>query len=228
MLRALIPLLILALSPRYAGAQALDTDVVEARLAFLEERLDASQRHGQYWHWGWMGISVAGTAAGIGQAATQNGDDQAGRIVEATTAAVGVVYLLVAPMEARLGADPIRAMPSRTASDRFNQLHAAEARLLRNAERSRERTSWKMHLGNIAFNVAAGGVLGAVGNLGDAAILAGAGTLSGAIQFWSEPARPLDDWKDYEAFKASGANAAPERPWSLSPTTRGIAFRLRF
>lgn len=160
-------------------------------------------------------------------AASQNGDDQAGRIVEGVTGAIGLGYLAVRPMEARQGADPIRSMPEGTLAQKENRPLAAEPLLERNALRAKERSSWKMHPGNVAFNLAAGGFVVGFGNLGDAGILAGSGAVAGALQMWSQPGRPLRDWEEYQKLR-SGAAQSPGLDWSLSPTPRGIALRLRF
>ena len=206
----------------------IEEAVVDERLSFLEERLDASKRHGQFWQYGWMTVTTGGMVAGIVQATSQNGDDRKARIVEASTGAIGTGYLLLRPMEARKGADPIRAMPAGTLAEKQNKLLAAEALLERNAQRTSERTDWKMHLGNVAFNFAAGGVLLALGgNLDDVAINALGGSAVGALQLWTEPRRPAQDWQDYQAIR-SGAVLPNQNDWRVSLAPRGIAFHFRF
>ena len=219
--------LVLCVLGSAAGAQSLDEAEVDRRLAFLEERLDASRRHGQLWQYGWLGVSGGGMVAGIVQAAHQNGDDQANSIVNAATGVIGVGYLLYDPMEARKGADPIRSMPSDTVAQKQNQLFAAEALLERNAERAEERTSLGMHAANLAFNLAAGAFVVGLGNLGDAGITAGAGAAAGALQLWSIPGRPIRDLEDYRALQR-GAAIDTGLDWTIAPTPRGLAFHLRF
>ena len=205
----------------------LDDGEVQRRLDLATERLDASRDHGRAWQWGWLGVSGGGGIASAALAAHQNGDDQAGSIVNAATGAVGVGYLLWRPLEARHGADRIRAMPSDTLAQRRNQLLAAEAQLVRNAERAEERTSLEMHTGNVAFNLAAGAFVVGFGNLGDAGITAGSGILAGALQLWTLPARPKGDLESYRAATAS--TAAPRGTgWRLAPQPRGLALEFRF
>ena len=205
----------------------ISESAVDERLEFLEQRLDADARHGTYWQWAWTGISAGGMISGIVLSTERDGDDQAEPIVNAATGAIGLAYALLRPMEARLGADPVRAMPATTLAEKQNKLLAAESLLERNAARARERTSWKIHLGSLAFNAAAFGFIAGFGNLGDAAISGGAGAVAGSLQLWSQPKRATADWEAYQALR--NQTAAPDgRNWSIRATPGGVALRLTF
>ncbi len=201
---------------------------VDERLEFLEERLDASKRHGQYWQWGWMGASVGGLAITTTIAAVDGGNERTGNIVEATKSVIGVGYLALRPMEARLGADPIRQMPNSTASDREARLRAAEDLLQTNARRSEERTDWRMYAGNAVLNGAGLGVTLAWGETGAAWVNFAAGMALGSLQIWSQPKRPLSDWQEYQ--QRFGSPNASRTEWWIGPSRRGhgVAFNLRW
>jgi hypothetical protein len=120
---ALAACLIMASSalPRYARAQTLEPFVpsnagIERRLAFIENGLDAHQRHAQIWYWSWMTVN-AGSAVGlsVGAALTDNSANRVNMIGNAALAVLGVGdMLLFRPVEARFGAEPLRALPAAT------------------------------------------------------------------------------------------------------------------
>ena len=180
---------------------ALTDSVIDQRLSFIVERLEARKTHGQIWHWSWMTIN-AGSAIGLGIAAglADHEDDAVNNGVQAGVAAIGVADLLFRPLEARYGAEPIRALPQGTKAEKLAKLKAAEEQLKRNAARAEERTSFSMHAANVALNAAAGLIIGLAGNPSDGAIAFATGTAGGVVNILTQPAAPAQDWEDYRAF----------------------------
>ncbi|MDG4575201.1 MAG: hypothetical protein P9C36_02030 [Defluviicoccus sp.] len=180
---------------------ALTDSVIDQRLAFIVERLDARATHGQIWHWSWMTIN-AGSAIGLGIVAglADHEDDAVNNAVQAGVAAIGVADLVFRPLEARYGAAPIRGLPETTRDEKLAKLKAAEKQLERNAARAEERTSFSMHAANVALNAAAGLIIGLAGNPSDGAIAFATGTAGGVVNILTQPAAPAQDWEDYQAL----------------------------
>ncbi len=220
----LMSLLVLLAGPTWAQTGGS----VDERLSFLEERLDASQRHGQYWQWGWMGASVGGLVVTTAISAVDGGNERTGNIVEATKSVIGIGYLSLRPMEARLGADPIRLMPDGSASEREARLRAAEELLQTNARRAEERTDWRMYAGNTVLQGAGLGVTLAWGETGAAWINFATGMALGTLQIWSQPKRPTSDWQEYQ--QRFGSPNASRTEWWIGPNQElnGVAFNLRW
>lgn len=190
----------------------LSDAVIDERIRFIEERLDERQLHGQIWYWSWLTINSV-SAVGLGVFAGL-ADDLDGRVndgVNAGIAAMGVADVLFRPLEARLGASPIRGLPDATREEKIDKLRSAEALLRSNAERADERTSWTMHAANLGVATAAGLAIGLAGDPKDAAISAAANVVGGVIYLLSEPAGPADDWKAYQQMTGKHAAMADVR-----------------
>lgn len=212
-----------------AQAQQLSEAVVDERLTFLENRLDADKKHGMYWQYGWFAPPTYGLVHGTRWAAKYNSSkNRAGSIVEATQGAIGIGFLLLQPMQARYGADRIRAMPSSTLAQKQNQLLAAEQQLDRNAKRAAQRTSWKSYAGVAGFAAFTSAFIVGFGHLGDAGINFASSTAVGSLQFYTQPKRAVQDQKDYQALVNRTAQTGTPRNWSLTPTPTGIAFNMQF
>lgn len=207
-------------------ASTLDDAEVRRRIAFLSERLDRSRRHATIWQVGWLAVNTGGLAAGALQATADEADDRAFGIIGATKAALGTAYLLIDPMPGRTGADPIRAMSAATATDRTEQLVAAEALVYASAARSAQRTAWAMHAGNIALNLIGGAILLGRDAPELAALSFGVDANVGTVQILSQPWHPRRDWTEYqETLVAPGTRDAARAPrWRLAPSAGGVAF----
>lgn len=181
------------------GGSSLSDAEIDRRLRFLEQRLDDSKRHGQFWHYGWLTVN-GGSMVGLGiaAAATSDNDDSLKHGVNATKAAIGVARVLLDPLEARKGADPIRGLSEATREEKLAKLGAAEDQLQRNAKRADKRWSWKRHAGNAGINAAAGGIVAAFGDTDDAYEVGVLGFLGGVAFILTQPWKPKDDWEDYK------------------------------
>ena len=181
------------------GSSSLSDAEIDRRIRFLEQRLDDSKLHGQIWHYGWLTIN-GGSMVGLGiaAAATSDNDDRVKHSVNATKAAIGVGRVLLEPLEARKGADPVRGLSEATREEKLAKLGAAEDQLQRNAKRADKRWSWKRHAGNAAINAAAGGVVAALGDKSDAYEVGVLGFLGGVAFILTQPWKPKDDREDYK------------------------------
>ena len=130
-------------------------------------------------------------------------DDQVNYATGAALGAIGVADQLLRPLEARYGADPIRGLPDATREQKLAKMRAAEDQLRRNAERAEQRTQVVPYAGNAVLALAAGLTVGLLGATGDG-ITTGVSTLvGGAINLWTQPGRPAQDWQDYLAMTRS-------------------------
>ena len=182
------------------GTSATDADI-DRRLRFLEERLDDSKLHGQIWWYGWLTVNT-GSAVGLGLAAglTDDNDDTVKNATNATKAAIGLTRMLLDPLEARHGADKIRALPEASREEKLAKLRAAEDQLRRNAERADSRWSIAKHAGNVAINTAAGAFVAWRGETGHAYEVGVGGFIGGLAFLLTQPWGPSQDWKDYQAL----------------------------
>ena len=177
----------------------LSDEEIDERLGFIEQRLDGVQRHAKYWQNGWAGfytVSTVGNAAGA--IATNDHDNRVNYTVNTVKSAMGMADRFLKPLEARLGADEIRGMPSETRADKLEQLSRAEAQLRRNAKRADTRTSWKRHFWTTAVNLVGGGITWAFGEGGAAATSTFGGIAVGQIVIWTEPGQPVKDLAEYQ------------------------------
>lgn len=201
---------------------------VEQRLAYLEEHLDAGRDYAWWWWNGWtafysIGVVVESTEAGLADSSAKRAD----YIIGAVKATTGTILLLTRPLEAKDGADAVRALPGTSQADRRRQLVAAEERLRRNAEASNRRYSWQRHVTNVALNTA--GALIVWKGFDDrtrAWRSAGIGIGVGEAMLWSQPWWPKQDWEDYQRrFDGGGERRVS---WHIAPTIGGVALQVNF
>ncbi len=199
------------------AASGLTDSEIDKRLSFLEQRLDDSKTHGQVWWYGWLTVNSVSFAGLTATAATvSNHDDRIKNATNATKAAIGLGRMLLDPLEARKGADPIRELPSATREDRLKKLRAAEEQLRQNAKRAESRWSWKRHLGNAVINGVAGGFVAWQGETGHAYEVGVGGFIGGLAFILTQPWAPEDDWQDYQRLTTSNQQTLD---WGVSVAT---------
>lgn len=205
----------------------LSDAVIEKRIRYIEERLDAHKRHGEIWYWSWMVVN-SGAVVGLSLAAglTDETSDRVNFASQAGLAGLGVADLLFRPLEARYGADPIRGMPEETRAEKLAKLGAAEDLLYGNAVRATERHDWVYHLVNLVLNAGVGVATGAAGDATAGAISAGSGFLGGEIYILAQPAGPEEDWEKYQAMVLD--RSAKRVSFSLQPCDLGLMMRVRW
>lgn len=192
------------------------------RLAFLEQRLDASQAAVSLWQDGWMAIY---TSAAIGYAAlaidTDNQDDRTVRTIGAVRAAMAASLLNARPHPGRRGADPVRHLRDATPTER---LAAAEAILRQSARRTEARRRPGRHLRNVLVNAGFGGLVWALGDKDDALPFTLLGIAGGEAMLLTLPRQPRRDLAEYR--RLFGPSPDDARSWRVVPVPFGI--RLQF
>ena len=208
--------------------EELSPSEAAARLGFIEERLDAGRFNAQVWQYGWTSVFGVGLVSSTAQAIlADDGDERVFQIVGAVKSLGALGQMLTDPLPARLGADPIRAVPGDGADAPLQRLAVGEQLLVENAARADSRYSWRRHLEGVTTNLIGGGVIYALGDSTDALISTLSGILVGELQIWTQPWRASSDLADYRnAFPATMASRGIE--WQLRPTLNGVELALKF
>ena len=206
---------------------SLSDSELDARLAFLKERLDAGESYTKYWQWGWTGGYSLGIVIGTAQAIDENTNKRrVNDIVTAVKSVIGTSRLLFFPHPGRSGADSMRAISGSSREAKLQRLADGEELLQRVAKRAEQRTSWKSYAGNIALNAAGGAFIFGFGEDDDAAISMGVGVAVGTAQILSAPKRGIQDLEDYET--RFGMKTASRVDWRIVPTMGGVALQVTF
>ena len=205
---------------------ALSDAELDARIAFIEERLDAGSKHAYYWQWGWTGGYATGIALGTAQAVmTDDGENRASYISTAVRATIGTTRLLVWRHPGRNGADAIdESLYGNTRSAKERRLVKGEELLQAVSKKAKERTNWKAHAGNVGLNLVGAAFVLGFGNALDAAEDFGVGVLVGTAHIMSAPKRGIQDLEDYES--RFGMKSSKRFDWSIAPTVGGAALQV--
>jgi hypothetical protein len=205
----------------------LPDSVIESRIRFIETKLESHKRHGEIWYWSWMAInSVAFVGLGVAAGLTDDNADRVNFGSQSGLAALGVADLLLRPLEARYGADPILNLPETTRGEKLKKLEAAEALLRNNAIRACQRENWLLHLVNLLLNAGVGAATGLAGDAGGGAISAGAGFIGGEIYILGQPGGPKEDWEQYREMVLNHQRKALHI--SLDTSESGLMVRFRW
>ena len=176
----------------------------EARLQWIDARLAHTARGARRWTWGWgIGIGVA-TVANLAPLPFVARQDRIDWYTGAATTIVGIVPLLIAPLDviedaralhARVG-DASHADEVRVCAD----LADAERRLARDAKNQADGQRWWLHAGNVVLNVGVGLFL-ALGyhHWGAGALNAVAGSAIGEAIILTQPTDTIGDLRRYRA-----------------------------
>jgi hypothetical protein len=222
--------LILALLPGAALAQSsydsLSDSELDARLRFIEERLEGGERWAKWWQHGWTGVYVGGIVVGTGQAAaTDSGKNRANYIVTAVKGAIGTTRLLLSPHPGRNGADEIAAENfGNTREARIQRLQRGEQILEAVAKRARQRTNWIPHAANLGLNLAGAGFILGFGHGMDAVESFAIGVTVGEAHLWSAPKKGIQDLEDYQT--RFGGKTSSRFDWNVVPTVGGAALQV--
>jgi hypothetical protein len=193
----------------------------ETRLAWIDARLSRTARRARRWTWGWgIGISVA-TVANLAPLPFVAREDRIDWYVGAGTTIVGIVPLLIAPLDVVEDARALHATLSAPAPDGglapgggvCAHLADAETRLLRDAKNQADGQRWWLHAGNVALNTGVGLFL-AFGyhHWGAGALNAVSGSLIGEAIILTQPTSTIEDLRHYKT------GALDEQPATV-PTT---------
>jgi len=206
--------------PGAGGGPTLAAIDPELRLHFIDEHLARTAHRAELWTWGWgigIGVATVGNLVPLLFVAPENRIDW---YVGAGTTVIGVVPLLIAPLD--VIADS-RALGARLAAraptdDVCAFLADAERRLVRDAQNQADGQRWWLHAGNVVLNVGVGLFLG----LGYHHWTAGAfnaifGSVIGEAIILTQPTSSIDDLRAYRA----GDFGAPAKPIAV---VYGVAF----
>jgi hypothetical protein len=215
---------------------------LDARLGFLEERLDSGKNYARNWQWGWTAGYSLGIVIGIGEAITCCSTRKSGRnnsvsgntrhekrtshIVTAVKGAIGTTRMLLSRHPGRHGAEAMRAIEGDSREAKLARLAKGEEVLQSVAKTAEQRTDWRSHAGNIGLNLAGGAFIFGFGRTSDAWESMGLGVGVGTLQILSAPKRGIQDLDDYET--RFGMKTASRFDWSIVPTAGGAALQVSF
>lgn len=205
-----------------ARAQACDA-TVQARLDFLESRLDEGRTHAEWWWKSWLGIFIFGALVqSVNAGWEENKSERANDYMSVAKSLLGVADLSFRPMPGRHGADRMREIPTDTTEGCARRLHLAESVMKGAAERADSRRKWSTHVSSFALNFVAG--LAVAEGWKDPttgwSAFAVSQTMS-EIHVWTAPGQPSDDWAAYRE-RFDGARAKKPSAWRLAGGNRGI------
>jgi hypothetical protein len=208
-------------------ASVLSDSELDARLRFLEERLDDGETWAKYWQWGWAGTYSGSTVYGTVRAIVTNKEEnRTDHIVSAVKSAIGTSWMLLSRQPGRNGADSMRAITGNSRDARLARLAEGEVLLQAVAKRAEQRSDWRMHAGNIALNLAGAGFVFGFGRDSDAWLSLGVGIAVGELSIFSAPARGIQDLSDYQT--RFGMKTASRFHWTIVPTMGGAAVMVTF
>jgi hypothetical protein len=144
------------------GGEALAKIDGEVRLTWIDGHLSATAHRARVWTWGW-GIGIV--AATLGNLAPLPFVAQGDRIdwyVGAGTTIVGIVPLLIAPLDVvdDAGRLHLRVAEESSADNVCRLLADAEQSLVRDAKNQSDGQRWWLHVGNVLLNTGVGLFLG--------------------------------------------------------------------
>jgi hypothetical protein len=206
---------------------SLAAEQIDRRVAFLSERLDDTWLHANLWQYTWLAINTGGAAWSSYQASQDHRHGQIQHAMEAGKSTIGITYLLTSPMPGLRGADPIRALPSRSREEKLVQLEAAERLFRKTVRRARQRKMWLTHIGNFGLHAIASSVLLGLGEKKDAWTSFLMDSAVGELQIWSRPWEPEGDWEEYERLVAD-LPPQPQVRWGVGATGGGLSLLVSF
>jgi hypothetical protein len=189
--------------PAGAGGGATLAEIdPELRLRFIDERLGHTAHRAQVWTWGWgIGIGVA-TVGNLVPLAFVPPEDRIDWYVGAATTVVGVVPLVIAPLDVVADSRALRArLAARAPTDDVCVLLAdAETRLVRDAQNQTDGQRWWLHVGNVVLNTGVGLFLALGYHHWSAGVFnAVFGSAIGEAIILTQPTSSIDDLRRYRA-----------------------------
>jgi len=145
-----------------AGRDTLSSVDGEVRLSWIDAHLSATAHRARMWTWGWgIGITAA-TAANLAPLPFVAKGDRIDWYVGASTTVVGIVPLLIAPLDVIDDARVLhgRAFAEASQDNVCRLLADAEMRLVRDAKNQEDGRRWWLHVGNVVLNTGVGLFLG--------------------------------------------------------------------
>ncbi len=195
--------------PGAGGAETVGAIDGDVRLHWIDRHLSLTAHRARVWTWGWgvgiMSATLANLAPLPFVAKSQRIDWYTG----AATTIVGIVPLLIAPLDVVDDARELRARVLGTngipGTDVCTLLADAETRLARDAKNQSDGQRWWLHVGNVVLNSGVGLFLG----LGFHHWWAGAfnavgGSAIGEAIILTQPTGSIDDLRRYRDGSLGG------------------------
>lgn len=220
----------ICLQPVVAFAQC-DADT-EARLEFLETRLDEGEKSAKLWWRSWMAVFTIGAVYGIvGGATDDNNETAIASYITAGKSTLGIAQLVFRPYVARHGAEPIREIPKSSAEGCSQRLQLAEKHMASSAKDANMRRSWVRHVSALVLNLGAGIVVAEAldepeQGWQDFAI----SEVSSELHIWTYPTRARNDWEEYRTryFGTSPALSSTAPQWDFVARRGGVGIVYKF
>lgn len=190
--------------PAGAGAgtaSALGDIDGETRLGWIDARLSHAAAHARLYTWGW-GIGIAGATVGnLVPLAFVAREDRVDWYVGAGTTAIGVVPLLIAPLDVVEDARVLHAgvLAAPPGDDVCRRLADAETRLARDARNQEDGQRWWLHVANVALNTGVGLFLGlGYHHWGAGTLNMVTGVIIGELIIYTQPTETIEDLRRYQ------------------------------
>ena len=181
----------------------------ELRLRYIDAELARSAHKAQVWTWGW-GIALGiGAVANLAPLLWVPKDERVDWYVGAFTNTVGIVPLVIAPLDVIGDSRELRArLATRGTTDVCVLLADAETRLVHDARNQADGRRWWLHVANFALNAGVGLFLG-VGfhHWGAGLFQFASGAVIGEVIIFTQPTGAIDSLERYRAGAFDGAPA---------------------
>jgi hypothetical protein len=182
-----------------ASSERLGTLDPELRLRWIDAELGRSAHHANVWTWSW-GIALGvGTFANLAVIPYVDEDERIDWYTGAATTAVGIVPLLIAPLDVVSDSRELRArLSARDTTDTCSLLADAETRLVRDAKNQADGQRWWLHAGNVLLNAGVGAFL-IIGyhHWGAGIWNAASGAVIGEVIILTQPTGAIDSLRRY-------------------------------
>jgi len=201
-----VPALAAANAGRAAPVAALDPEV---RLRFIDAELARSAGRARLWTWTW-GIALGvGTLANLAPLPFVEPDARVDWYTGAVTTGVGIVPLLIAPLEVVADSRELRsriAAGGQADGGVCALLADAETRLVRDAQNQADGRRWWLHAGNVVLNAGVGLFLIVGFHHWTAGIFnAVSGAAIGEVIILTQPTGAIDSLRRYREGALEGA-----------------------
>jgi hypothetical protein len=184
----------------------------ELRLRWIDEELGRSAHKAKLWTWGW-GIALGvGAVANLVPLTWVPPDERIDWYTGAFTNTVGVVPLVIAPLDVISDSRELRArLAAPGGADTCALLADAEMRLARDAQNQAEGRRWWLHVANFALNAGVGLFLG-VGfhHWRNGIFQFASGAVIGEAIIFTQPTGAVDSLRRYREGDLDGGPAPPK------------------
>jgi hypothetical protein len=193
------------------GSTRADTFDAEHRLAWIDAELARSAGRARLWTWSWGLALGVGTVANLAPLPFVSADERIDWYTGAVTTGVGIVPLLIAPLDVIADSRELRVrLGSRNGADICALLADAEARLVRDAKNQADGRRWWLHAGNVVLNAGVGLFLIVGFHHWTAGILnAVSGAAIGEVIIFTQPTGAIDSLQRYREGTLDGGAAPP-------------------